>query len=198
MCDASSFTWKRDQKVDFSVSYGVTGTQLLVKKESNLGSPESLIGKRIGVLAGTTNEQAIARVQPKAKLVYFKTRVEGYTALQEDTIDAFSSDSILLEGWLQQQKNSDVFAIVPGRPYSREGIACMVPENNSKFLDTVNYSLVKFMQGFVNGNQRYVAIFDRWFGPQSAVALNRDLRDLVVETMQLVIEFREEIPKSDL
>jgi polar amino acid transport system substrate-binding protein len=74
----------------------------------------------------------------------------------------------------------------------------MVPENNSKFLDTVNYSLVKFMQGFVNGNQRYVAIFDRWFGSQGAVALNRDLRDLVVETMQLVIEFREEIPKSDL
>ncbi|MBN3923035.1 amino acid ABC transporter substrate-binding protein [Nostoc sp. NMS4] len=198
VCDASSFTWKRDKKVDFSVSYGATGTQLLVKKGSNLGSPESLIGKRIGVLAGTTNEQAIAHVQPKAKLVYFKTRVEGYTALQEGTIDAFSSDSILLEGWLQQQKNPDAFAIAPDRPYSREGIACMVPENNSKFLDTVNYSLVKFMQGFVNGNQRYVTIFDRWFGSHGAVTLNRDLRDLVIETMQLVIEFREEIPKSDL
>ncbi|MEH2286572.1 amino acid ABC transporter substrate-binding protein [Nostoc sp.] len=198
VCDASSFTWKRDKKVDFSISYGATATQLLVKKGSNLGSPESLIGKRIGVLAGTTNEQAIARVQPKVKLVYFKTRAEGYTALQQDTIDAFSSDSILLEAWLEQQKNPDTFAIVPDRPYSREGIACMVPEDNSKFLDTVNYSLVKFMQGFINGNQRYVAIFDRWFGSQGAVALNRDLRDLVVETMQLGIEFREEIPKSEL
>jgi len=198
VCDASSFTWERDKKVDFSVSYGVTGTQLLVNKESNLGSAESLIDKRIGVLAGTTNEQAIARVQPKAKLVYFKTRAEGYTALQKGTIDAFSSDSIILEGWLQQQKNPDAFAIVPPRPYSQEGIACMVPENNSKFLDTVNYSLVKFMQGFINGNPRYIAIFDRWFGSQGTVALNRDLRDLVVETMRLVIEFREEIPKSEL
>ncbi|MBD2412747.1 amino acid ABC transporter substrate-binding protein [Nostoc calcicola FACHB-389] len=198
VCDASSFTWQRDKKVDFSVSYGVTGTQLLVKKGSNLGSAESLIDKQIGVLAGTTNEQAIARVQPQAKLVYFKTRAEGYTALQKGTIDGFSSDSIILEGWLQQQKNSDAFAIVPPRPYSQEGIACMVPENNSKLLDTVNYSLVKFMQGFVNGNQRYVAIFDRWFGSEGAVTLNRDLRDLVVETMQLVIEFREEIPKNDL
>ncbi|MBL1200200.1 MAG: amino acid ABC transporter substrate-binding protein [Nostoc sp. ZfuVER08] len=198
VCDASSFTWERDKKVDFSVSYGVTGTQLLVNKESNLGSAESLIDKRIGVLAGTTNEQAIARVQPKAKLVYFKTRAEGYTALQKGNIDAFSSDSIILEGWLQQQKNPDAFAIVPPRPYSQEGIACMVPENNSKFLDTVNYSLVKFMQGFINGNPRYVAIFDRWFGSQGTIALNRDLRDLVVETMRLVIEFREEIPKSEL
>ncbi|MFN6560540.1 MAG: amino acid ABC transporter substrate-binding protein [Nostoc sp. ChiSLP01] len=198
VCDASSFTWERDKKVDFSVSYGVTGTQLLVNKGSNLASPESLIDKRIGVLPGTTNEQAIARVQPKAKLVYFKTRKEGYTALQKGTIDAFSSDSIILEGWLQQQKNPDAFAIVPDRPYSQEGIACMVLENNSQFLDTVNYSLVKFMQGFVNGNERYVAIFDRWFGSQGTVALNRDLRDLVVETMKLVIEFREEIPKSEL
>ncbi|MFN6471904.1 MAG: amino acid ABC transporter substrate-binding protein [Nostoc sp. SerVER01] len=198
VCDASSFTWERDKKVDFSVSYGVTGTQLLVNKGSNLASPESLIDKRIGVLPGTTNEQAIARVQPKVKLVYFKTRTEGYTALQKGTIDAFSSDSIILEGWLQQQKNPDAFAIVPDRPYSQEGIACMVPENNSKFLDTVNYSLVKFMQGFVNGNERYVAIFDRSFGSQGTVVLNRDLRDLVVETMKLVIEFREEIPKSEL
>ncbi|WP_414570399.1 amino acid ABC transporter substrate-binding protein [Nostoc sp. CCY 9925] len=198
VCDASSFTWERDKKVDFSVSYGVTGTQLLVNKGSNLASPESLIDKRIGVLPGTTNEQAIARLQPKAKLVYFKTRTEGYTALQKGTIDAFSSDSIILEGWLQQQKNPDAFAIVPDRPYSQEGIACMVPENNSKFLDTVNYSLVKFMQGFVNGNERYVAIFDRSFGSQGTVVLNRDLRDLVVETMKLVIEFREEIPKSEL
>jgi polar amino acid transport system substrate-binding protein len=198
VCDASSFTWERDKKVDFSVSYGVTGTQILIKKESNLGSPESLIGKRVGVLAQTTNEQAIKEIQPQAKLVYLKTRAEGYTALQQGKIDAFASDSILLEGWLQTAKNPDDFAIAPPRPYSREGIACMVPENNSKFLDTVNYSLVKFMQGFVNGNPKYVTIFDRWFGPQGAVYLNQDLRDLTVETMQLVIEFREEIPQGEL
>ena len=198
VCDASSFTWERDKKVDFSSSYGVTGTQILIKKNSNLGSPESLINKRIGVLAGTTNEQAIKRIQPNAKLVYLKTRPEGFTALEQGKIDAFASDSILLEGWLQTAKNQDSFAIVPPRPYSREGIACMVPENNSKFLDSVNYSLIKFIQGFVNNNPKYVSIFDRWFGSHGAVYLNRDLRDLAVETMQLMIEFHEEIPQKDL
>ena len=198
VCDASSFTWERDKKVDFSISYGVTGTQILIKKDNNLGSPESLINKRIGVLAGTTNEQAIKRIQPNAKLVYLKTRPEGFAALEQGKIDAFASDSILLEGWLQTAKNQDSFAIVPPRPYSREGIACMVPENNSKFLDSVNYSLIKFMQGFVNNNPKYVAIFDRWFGSQGAVYLNQDLRDLAVETMQLMIEFHEPIPQKDL
>jgi polar amino acid transport system substrate-binding protein len=198
VCDASSFTWERDKKVDFSISYGVTGTQILIKKETNLGSPESLINKRVGVLAGTTNEQAIKQIQPQSKLVYFKTRPEAFAALEQGKIDAFASDSILLEGWLQTAKNPDSFAIVPPRPYSREGIACMVPENNSKFLNAVNYSLVKFMQGFVNNNPKYVAIFDRWFGSQGAVYLNQDLRDLAVETMQLMIEFHEPIPQKDL
>ena len=198
VCDASSFTWERDKKVDFSISYGVTGTQILIKKETNLGSPESLINKRVGVLAGTTNEQAIKQIQPQAKIVYLKTRPEGFAALEQGKIDAFASDSILLEGWLQTAKSPDSFAIVPPRPYSREGIACMVPENNSKFLNSVNYSLVKFMQGFVNDNPKYVAIFDRWFGSQGAVYLNRDLRDLAVETMQLMIEFHEAIPQKDL
>jgi polar amino acid transport system substrate-binding protein len=198
VCDASSFTWERDKKVDFSISYGVTGTQILIKKETNLGSPESLINKRVGVLAGTTNEQAIKQIQPQAKLVYLKTRPEGFAALEQGKIDAFASDSILLEGWLQTAKNQNSFAIVPPRPYSREGIACMVPENNSKFLNSVNYSLVKFMQGFVNNNPKYVAIFDRWFGSQGAVYLNQDLRDLAGETMQLMIEFHEPIPQKDL
>ena len=198
VCDASSFTWERDKTVDFSISYGVTGTQILIKKETNLGSPESLINKRVGVLAGTTNEQAIKQIQPQSKIVYLKTRPEGFAALEQGKIDAFASDSILLEGWLQTAKNPDSFAIVPPRPYSREGIACMVPENNSKFLNSVNYSLVKFMQGFVNDNPKYVAIFDRWFGSQGAVYLNRDLRDLAVETMQLMIEFHEAIPQKDL
>ncbi len=198
VCDASSFTWERDKKVDFSISYGVTGTQILIKKNSNLGSPESLINKRVGVLAGTTNEQAIKQIQPQVKLVYLNTRPEGFAALEQGKIDAFASDSILLEGWLQTAKNKDSFAIVPPRPYSREGIACMVPENNSKFLNSVNYSLVKFMQGFVNNNPKYVAIFDRWFGSQGAVYLNQDLRDLEIETMQLMIEFHEAIPQKDL
>jgi polar amino acid transport system substrate-binding protein len=197
VCDTSSFTWERDKQVDFSVSYAVTGTQLLVKKNSNLDSPQSLIAKQVGVLPKTTNELAIKRFQPQAKLVYFPTRNQAYIALQQGKIDAFASDGILSEGWLRTQKNPDMFKIVPNRPLSREGIACMVPENNSKFLDTVNYSLIKFMQGFVTANPRNVAIFDRSFGAKGAVFINKDIRDLTIETMQLVIESRQEIPKGD-
>lgn len=43
-----------------------------------------------------------------------------------------------------------------------------------------------------------MTIFDCWFGAKGALLLNRDLRDLMKETMQLFIEFREEIPQREL
>jgi polar amino acid transport system substrate-binding protein len=193
VCDASSFTWERDSLVDFSLSYGVTGTQILTKKGNKLNTIESLIDKKIGVLRQTTNESTIKRIQPQAKLVYFSDRNSAYQALKNNQIDGFASDSILIEAWIANQPNASDFEVEPSLPFSREGIGCMVPENNSQLLNTVNLSLYKFMQDFYNNDPKAVRIFDRWFGSQGVLPLNRDLRDLTIETMRLNIESREEV-----
>ena len=194
VCDFSSFTWARNRQVDFSLVYATTGTQLAVKKSSRLGTPEAFSGKRIGVLPGTTNELAVQRKLPKAKPVYFQTWAEGYQALEKGTIDAFAADSILLEARLASTGKSDQYNILPDLPLSQEGIACMVPEDNSKFLDTVNFALFRYMQGFVQGEPSSVQIFDRWFGANGTFPLTKDMRDVAIETMRLVVESREEIP----
>jgi polar amino acid transport system substrate-binding protein len=197
VCDSSSFTWERDKLVDFSVSYGVTGTRLLLKRGTTLEGPASLVGKRIGALPKTTNEDAIRRAQPKAQMVLFKDRAEGYKALQDGKIDGFAGDGLLLEGWIQKTSNTANFQ-VDSYAYSKEGIACMVPENNSKLLDKTNYALLSFMQGFIRSKPSSVAIFDKWFGPSSTVPLNQDLRGLVKDSMQSILDFHEEIPDSSL
>jgi polar amino acid transport system substrate-binding protein len=194
VCDFSSFTWERDRSVDFSMSYAATGTQLLVKKNSPLDPNRAFIGKTIGVLAGTTNEIAIKRAQPRAKYVYLRDWTDGYQAVEKGQIDGFAADGLLIEALLSVRRKTEAFNLIPSRPYSKEGIACMVPENNSRFLDTVNLALFRHMQGFVRGETKSVRLFDRWFGAQGVFPLNRDLRDLVVETMQLVVESREELP----
>ncbi len=196
ICDASSFTWKRDRKIDFSVSYSITGTRLLVKQDNYLPISQSLVGKLIGVLPGTTNELAMKQAEPRAKIVYFDDRAEGFSALERGKIDAFAGDSILLESWLQTVKNSEDFAIVGH--YSKEGVACMIPEDNSQFLNNVNYALIRFMQNFLAGKRESVVVFDRWFGFQGIVPLSKDLRELMLETMQLVVDFKEEIPAREL
>ena len=121
VCDASSFTWKRDRQIDFSFSYSSTGTRLLTTPENDFWEAESLKDKRIGALAKTTNERTIRRIQPQAEIILFKDRAAGYEALQQGEIDAFTSDGILLESWLQTIPNPEDFRIVGD--FSREGIA---------------------------------------------------------------------------
>jgi polar amino acid transport system substrate-binding protein len=197
VCDFSSFTWQREAEVDFSVSYGITGTRLLIKRGASLSEPDSLVGKRIGTLPGTTNELAIRKAQPQAEVVLFGDRAEAYTALQQGKIDAVASDDVLLEEWVQNTPNGKDYQIA-SYPYSTEGVACMLPENNSKFQDTVNYALIGFMQGFLGQKQPYLTIFDRWFGPKGASPLTLELRNLMLENMRLVIDSHEELPESSL
>lgn len=191
VCDASSFTWARERKIDFSVSYGITGTRLLVKQSDYGTISQSLANKSIGVLPGTTNEIAIKQADSRAKLVYINDRQDGYSALKQGKIDAFADDGILLTSWLQNIDNAGKYALVGY--YSQEGIACMLPENNSQLLNNINYALVSFMQDFIEGESSSVRLFDNWFGDQGKVPLTKDLRDLMQENMQLIIDFKEEI-----
>ena len=195
VCDASSFTWERDRQVDFSVSYGITGTQLLVRRGSGLSSPASLVGKRVGVMARTTSEVAIRRKQPQAIRVLLEDRNSGYRALKAGTIDAFADDGVLLFSWLQRQQQPSEF-MVASDAYSKEGIACMMPQDDSSFQRIVDMALIRYMQGFIAGKPTETAIFDRWFGPRSAAPLTRELRDLSIETMQLMVDLKEEVPPA--
>ena len=195
VCDASSFTWDRDEKVDFSVSYGITGTQLLVPAGSSLASPASLSGKRIGALPGTTSALAIKRAQPAAQLVFLSDREAGYRALERGSIEAFADDGVLLYSWLQRHggRAATDFSVT-GRTYSKEGIACMLPEDNSAFAGVVNLALIRYMNGFLDGQTEPRAIFDRWFGTQSETPMTQDMRSLFIETMQLMVDFKEAPP----
>ncbi len=191
VCDASSFTWERDRQVDFSFSYSSTGTRLLARKGNDFWDAASLKGKRIGAIAKTTNEKSIRLAQPLAEMVIFKDRAAGYEALEQGKIDAFASDGILLESWLNSHPNPGEFLIMGD--YSREGIACMVAENNSQLLNVVNYSLIEFMQGFLNEKPEYVSIFERWFGAQGVLPLTKDLENIMIDNMQLLIDFKDQI-----
>ena len=191
VCDASSFTWKRDRQIDFSFSYSSTGTRLLTKKGNDYWDASSLIDRRIGALPKTTSEKTIKRVQPQAEIVNVKDRASGFEALRRGEIDAFASDGILLESLLRTSQEPEDWQIVGD--YSREGIACMVAENNSQLLNTVNYSLIEFMQGLLNDRTAYVTIFDRWFGAQGVLPLTQDLRSIMIDNMQLLIDFKDQI-----
>ncbi|BAW95706.1 extracellular solute-binding protein, family 3 [[Synechococcus] sp. NIES-970] len=191
ICDASSYTWEREKVIDFSLTYAQTGTRLLLPRNSPLQNAESLAGRKIAVLAGTTNEVAIRQAHPEAKLVVVDHHYDGYNLLQRGAVDAFAADGILIDNWLQE--NNRILEFQAAEYFSKEGIACMLPENNSGLADITNYTLFRFIQHYLEGQEPAVTTFEKWFGDESIAPLTQDLRSLVLEKMELVIDLREAI-----
>lgn len=187
----SQFTWDRDRYVDFSTPYSISGIRLLSKKGSSLGSLESLVGKRVGVVENSIGSQLMKLAQPEAKVISFNSIDAIIQALQSGKIEAAAGDTIIMTGLLKQ-KGLTGYQITPNDPYARYGIACMIPENNSSFLRLVNYSIAKLMQGYVYSEKPYTDMVSQWFGPQGMID---DLDPNVIKTFfQLMIVTQEQLP----
>ncbi|MDJ0511200.1 MAG: amino acid ABC transporter substrate-binding protein [Crocosphaera sp.] len=191
-CASSTFTWERDEFVDFTVSYFASGTKILRKKGSNLGTIDSLAGKRIGVIPNTTNEQAIKLQQPAAKIIPIKDRYEGLAKLEKGQIDAIAGDGIVLQGLRSENNNTNRFEVVPEFPYIYEAYACMIPEDESDWRGMVNYSLVKFMEGIISDQPQQVEIYEKWFGEDTGVTPYS--RETINDYFQGIVDSYEWIP----
>ncbi len=172
---STAFTWERAKVVDFSTSYSISGIRILAKKGSNLSTPQSLIGKRIALVPTSTAVDVIKLVQPRATIVTtYSTVEEAIEALKTGKIDAIAGDGISLAGTILRD-NPQAYEIVPEEALANFGIACMVPENNSTFLDDVNYAIVKMMQDYITNDTATVSQIDRWFGSQGMVPIPPEL-----------------------
>ena len=191
-CASSTFTWKRDEIVDFSVSYFASGTKIFRKKSSDLGTIDSLAGRKIGVIPNTTNEQAIKIQQPAAILIPIKDRTEGLEKLKKGEIEAIAGDGIVLQGLLLETTNGTQFEVVPEFPYMYEAYACMIPEDESAWRGMVNYSLVKFMEGIISDQPQQVEIYEKWFGEETGVTPYS--REAINDYFQGIVDSYEWIP----
>lgn len=191
----SGFTWQRDKFVDFSLTMGIGGVQLLVKKDSQLVTPESWSGKKIAAASQSVEEQVIKVMQPQATIVNIESLDEAFKALEQSKVDALAGSGIILEGYRQTVSQPQGYRVIPDRPYSKVAMACMVPENNSKFLDLVNFSIVRLMQGYLDGETSSIEMVDRWFGKNGVISIDRDL---IRNYFQEVVNSREQIfiPKN--
>ncbi|TRV45841.1 MAG: transporter substrate-binding domain-containing protein [Microcystis panniformis Mp_MB_F_20051200_S9] len=172
---STAFTWERAKVVDFSISYSISGIRILAKKGSNLSTPQSLIGKRIALIPTSAAVDVIKLVQPRATIVTtYSTVEEAIEALKTGKIDAIAGDSISLAGTMLRD-NPQAYEIVPEEALANFGIACMVPEDNSTFLDDVNYAIVKMMQDYITNDTATVSQIDRWFGSQGMVPIPPEL-----------------------
>lgn len=162
-CGASSVTLGRMREVDFSHYTFVDGTGLLVKASLTAKGITDLGGKKIGVIAGTSNERALNEALKNklvnATVVTVKTRDEGLAQLEAGTIDAFAGDRILLVGLAGKAKDPKTLALLADA-LSFEPYAIATPRGDWQLRLAVNTGLSQIYRSAAIGE-----IFGRWFAP---------------------------------
>ena len=158
-CGSSTVTLGRMKEVDFSNLIFVESTGVLVAAASNIHSFAELAGKKIAVVAGTTNERVVNE-QVKARnlnvtVVAVKDRDEAVAALEAGKVDGFASDKLLLAG--AQIKHPEAFAMLPD-DLSIEQYAIVLPRGDWALRLAVNTGLAQIFR-----SGKTVDLFERWF-----------------------------------
>lgn len=158
-CGSSTVTLGRMKEVDFSLYTFVESTGLLVTRASNIHAFSEMAGKKIAVVAGTTNERAVmlqVRLQKlDTTLVQVKDRDAGVAALEAGTVDGFASDKLLLLG--AEIKHPEALVILPD-DLSIEPYGIVLPRGDWALRLAVNTGLAHIFGGAI------LEIYERWFG----------------------------------
>jgi len=161
-CGTTTASLSRQEKVDFSLMTFVDGGSFLIRFDSPVRSLSDLGGKKIGVIPGTTTQSALAKFLKEEFIsiqeVPVKDHVEGRTALENGTVDAYASDSGILVGLALTAKDPKRFNLVEGR-FSYEPYGFMMRRNDPAFRLAVNRALAStYRSGDI------LPIYERWFG----------------------------------
>ncbi len=147
-CGSSSVSLSRMRIVDFSNIVFADSTGVLVKARTGIVNFESMAGRRIGVVPGSTNLQAI-RDQLKrrgldATLIEYSDREAGFTGLTRGAVDGFATDKLVLLA-LMQGPNRQEFNLLPD-DLSFEPFAIVLPQGDWAFRLAVNTGLAKIFR----------------------------------------------------
>jgi ABC-type amino acid transport substrate-binding protein len=165
LCGATTATLSRMELVDFSSPVFVDSTGVLVRKSVGAKSLAGLAGVKILVVAGTTNQKALAKAleegRVNATVVTVKTRDEAVQALEAGAADALAGDRILLLGLGTKVKDPSLWEMM-GEDLGYEPYALVLPRGDASFRLAVNRALSQIYQG-----DAIVEIFRRAFGPSA-------------------------------
>ena len=169
---STTITLARDDVIDFSVPFFVTGTRLLVSKGSPIRDFPDVGGKRVGVARGASaNIKGLRKamdeglISPRCEIVLFDDHTKGFLALRQGKTHAHFTDASLLAGLKQKAPNPEKWEIV-GRLLTYEPYGFILPENDSNWRDFVNAFLIHMIK-----SGEFYKIYEKWMGPEGEVPI---------------------------
>src|SRR5262249_36989388 len=105
LCEATTATLSRRERIDFSIPTFISGASLAIRPDGPT-SIDDLSGKKIGVLAGTTTQDALERTLREhnitADVTVVSTHTDGLDLLEKGQISAYFGDRTILAERLRE------------------------------------------------------------------------------------------------
>jgi glutamate transport system substrate-binding protein len=162
----------RKQVVNFAGPYYVAGQDLLVPVNSTITGPESLAGKKVCSVSGSTPAKRIQTDYKTAQLQQFDSYSKCVTALAGNQVDAVTTDDIILAGYASQDQYAGKFKVV-GKPFSTEPYGIGL-----KKTDTAGCNKINDILKTAASDGSYKAAWDATLGKSGKAAPTLDVTKL--------------------
>jgi glutamate transport system substrate-binding protein len=137
---------ERKQKVDFAGPYFIAHQDLLVRRnETEITGPETLNGKDLCTVSGTTSAQNVLRFyQGRINLKELPRYSDCVAALANSEVDAVTTDDVILAGYAASPQYKGRLKVI-GKGFSDESYGIGVKKGNTALKDQVNAALKQYV-----------------------------------------------------
>ncbi len=157
-----TITQERNLKIGFADAYIEVGQGIIVssKLAGKINSYKDLNDSAYTVISklGTTGEEAVKSMIPKAKYKAFETESEGAMEVLAGNADAFVYDMPYLNIFMKQRGGSGTVYLL-NKAFTYEPLAWAINKGDPDFMNWLNNFMTQ-----VKNDGTYDAIYDKWFG----------------------------------
>ncbi|NHA68445.1 glutamate ABC transporter substrate-binding protein [Phycicoccus flavus] len=140
-----SITDERKQKVSFAGPYFIAGQDLLVRSDdSSITGPDTLDGKKLCSVTGSTSAQKVKDKVPGVNLQEFATYSECVAGLVSGAVDALTTDDTILAGYASQDQYKGKLKVV-GAPFSEERYGIGLKKGDTEMCTKVTDAIKKMI-----------------------------------------------------
>jgi polar amino acid transport system substrate-binding protein len=153
----STMTINADRKKDinFSEVYYEAGQKVLVRSDATATGIGDLSDKKVCAAKGSTSVQNITIANPRAQVVETENYGECLVLFQQSTVDAISTDDVILVGLAAQ----DPYAKVVGERFTAEPYGMGIAKKHTDFVRFVNAVMQK-----IKHDGTWKSVYEKWFG----------------------------------
>ena len=150
-----TITTDRDTEIDYSRPYFIAHGRILAPKGSDIKGIDDLNGKRVCTALGSTYESTIKEQAPDADLELVDSYSECTELLQNESIDAISTDDVILTGMIIQDKSLELV----GDQLTVEPYGVGIADGDKELKGFVDGVIDEFLQG-----GEFDRLYQKWVG----------------------------------